>query len=125
MRAREIISLLLYWELANCLYGEMISEELEVALRALANDRRLQIMEWLKDPRAHFRPQVDGDLVEDGVCTLLIAEKLEVSQPTVSEHLKLLSQAGLIRGKRIRQWVFYKRDEARIRAVKKAIQTTL
>ena len=101
------------------------SDDLEVALRALANDRRLQIMEWLKDPRAHFQPQVDGDLVEDGVCTLLIAEKLEVSQPTVSEHLKLLSQAGLIRGKRIKQWVFYKRDEARIRAVKKAIQTTL
>jgi DNA-binding transcriptional ArsR family regulator len=100
-------------------------DDLEAALRALANDRRLQIMEWLKDPRAHFRPQVDGDLVEDGVCTLLIAEKLEVSQPTVSEHLKLLSQAGLIRGKRIKQWVFYKRDEARIRAVKKAIQTTL
>jgi DNA-binding transcriptional ArsR family regulator len=100
-------------------------EKLEDALRALANDRRLQILEWLKDPRAHFRPQVDGDLVDDGVCTLLIAEKLEVSQPTVSEHLKLLSQAGLIRGKRIKQWVFYKRDEARIRAVKKAIQTAL
>jgi len=102
-----------------------MTEDLEGALRALANERRLQILEWLKDPRAHFRPQVDGDLVEDGVCTLLIAEKLEVSQPTVSEHLKLLSQAGLIRGKRIKQWVFYKRDEARIRAVKKAIQTTL
>ena len=100
-------------------------EDLEGALRALANGRRLQILDWLKDPEAHFRPQVDGDLVDDGVCTLLIAEKLGVSQPTVSEHLKLLSQAGLIRGKRIKQWVFYKRDEARIRAVKKAIQTSL
>ena len=100
-------------------------DNLEGALRALANGRRLQILDWLKDPRAHFRPQVDGDLVDDGVCTLLIAEKLGVSQPTVSEHLKLLSQAGLIRGKRIRQWVFYKRDEVRIRAVKKAIQTKL
>jgi len=100
-------------------------EDLESALRALANGRRLQILDWLRDPTAHFRPQVDGDLVDDGVCTLLIAEKLGVSQPTVSEHLKLLSQAGLIRGKRIKQWVFYKRDEARIRAVKKAIQTSL
>ena len=99
--------------------------DLEAALRALANGRRLQILEWLKDPRAHFRPQIDGDLVEDGVCTLLIAEKLGVSQPTVSEHLKLLAQAGLIRGKRIKQWVFYKRDDARIREVKKAIQATL
>ena len=90
-------------------------------IRALANDRRLQILEWLKDPRAHFRPQVDGDLVDDGVCAVLIAEKLGVSQPTVSEHLKVLSQAGLVRGKRIKQWTFYKRDEARIRAVKKTI----
>lgn len=90
-------------------------------IRALANDRRLQILEWLKDPRAHFRPQVDGDLVDDGVCAVLIAEKLGVSQPTVSEHLKVLSQAGLVRGKRIKQWTFYKRDEARIRAVKRTI----
>jgi len=100
-------------------------ENLEDALRALANGRRLQILDWLRDPTAHFRPQVDGDLVDDGVCTLLIAEKLGVSQPTVSEHLKLLSQAGLIRGTRIKQWVFYKRDEARIRAIKKALQTSL
>jgi len=86
------------------------------ALRAIANDRRLQILEWLKDPVAHFPPQVDGDLVADGVCGALIAEKLGVSAPTVSEHLKLLTQAGFLRGKRIRQWTFYQRDEARIAA---------
>jgi len=90
-------------------------------LRALANDRRLQILEWLKRPRAHFRPQVDGDLVKDGVCGALIAEKLGVSQPTVSEHLKILAQAGLVRAKRIKQWTFYKRDEAQIAAIKATI----
>jgi len=90
-------------------------------LRALANEKRLQILEWLKDPRAHFPPQVDGDLVKDGVCGLRIAEKLGVSQPTVSEHMRVLSQAGLVRGKRIRQWTFYRRDEARIREVKRAV----
>lgn len=90
-------------------------------LKALANDRRLLVLDWLKDPRAHFRPQVDGDLVEDGVCGQLIAEKLGVSQPTASEHLKVLSQAGLIRGKRIKGWTFYRRDEERIAAVKAAI----
>ena len=36
-------------------------ENLDV-LRALANERRLQILEWLKAPRANFREQVDGDL---------------------------------------------------------------
>jgi ArsR family transcriptional regulator len=91
------------------------------ALRALANDRRLQILEWLADPRAHFRPQVDGDLVEDGVCGQLIAEKLGVSAPTASEHLKVLTQAGLLRGKRIKQWTFYRRDEAALAEVKDAL----
>ena len=91
------------------------------ALRALANERRLQILEWLKDPVANFPPQVDGDLVEDGVCAVWIAEKLGVSQPTLSEHMKVLSQAGLVRAKRIKQWTFYKRDEARIAEIKQTI----
>jgi DNA-binding transcriptional ArsR family regulator len=90
------------------------------ALRALANDRRLLILSWLKDPVAHFPPQVDGDLVEDGVCGILIAEKLGISQPTASEHLKILVQAGLLRQRRIKQWTFYKRDESRIQEIKRA-----
>jgi ArsR family transcriptional regulator len=94
-------------------------------LRALANERRLRILEWLRDPVAHFPPQVDGDLVEDGVCGVLIAEKLGVSQPTASEHLKILAQAGLVRAKRIKQWTFYKRDEARIEEVKREILTCI
>ncbi|MGN1289354.1 MAG: ArsR/SmtB family transcription factor, partial [Bradyrhizobium sp.] len=64
---------------------------------------------------------VDGDLVKDGVCAVLIAEKLGVSQPTVSEHLKILAQAGLVTTKRVKQWTFYKRDEAQIARVKAAI----
>jgi ArsR family transcriptional regulator len=97
----------------------------ELALRAVANDRRLQILEWLKHPKRNFRPQLDGDLVKDGVCGLLIAEKLKVSQPTASEHLKILSQAGLIQGKRIKQWTFYKRDEKGIGELKKMISANL
>jgi DNA-binding transcriptional ArsR family regulator len=98
---------------------------ISLAFKALANDRRLQILEWLKDPARHFRPQVDGDLVKDGVCGVLIAEKLGVSQPTVSEHLKVLTQAGLLRSKRIKQWTFYKRDEQSIRGIKTAIRAKL
>ena len=93
----------------------------ELVLRALANDRRLQILDWLKQPRKHFRPQVDGDLVEDGVCGVLIAEKLGVSQPTASEHMKILLRAGLVQAKRIKQWTFYRRDEPSIRKFKQAV----
>ena len=95
---------------------------LDVA-KAVANDRRLLILHWLKNPRAHFRRQVDGDLDRDGVCGLLIAHKLGVSQPTASEHLKVLTRAGLLRAGRIRQWTFYRRDEKRIADVKKPLQS--
>ncbi|WP_031464655.1 ArsR/SmtB family transcription factor [Sciscionella sediminilitoris] len=94
--------------------------EVEV-LKALASERRLRILEWLRDPVAHFPPQVDGDLLTDGVCGVLIARKLEVSQPTAGEHLKVLTAAGLLRAKRIKQWVFYRRDEDRIREIKQTL----
>jgi len=89
--------------------------------RALANENRLLILNWLKRPTRHFPPQRDGDLEKDGVCGLLIARKLKVSHPTASEHLKILAQAGLVRGKKIKQWTFYKRNEARIAALKRSI----
>jgi ArsR family transcriptional regulator len=94
-------------------------------LRALANERRLQILEWLRDPRAHFPPQVDGDLVEDGVCGVLIAEKLRVSAPTLSEHMRILVAARLVQAKRIKGWTMYRRDEAQIAAAKCAIEDHL
>ena len=92
-------------------------------LKALANARRLEILNWLKDPRAHFPPQVDGDLVADGVCSVFIAQKLKVSAPTASEHLRILTHAGLLRAKRIKQWTFYQRDEKRIAEVKRGFRT--
>jgi ArsR family transcriptional regulator len=77
----------------------------------------------LKEPRKHFPPQTYGDLVRDGVCGIFIAEKLGVSAPTASEHLRILVRAGLIRPRRIRQWTFYKRDEARIASAKREFRS--
>ena len=53
------------------------------------------------------------------MCGLLIARELRVSQPTASERMKILLQAGLVTGKRIKQWTFYKRNESQIRLIKK------
>lgn len=92
---------------------------------ALASPKRLQILEWLKDPNAHFPPQRDGDLVKDGVCVLFIADKLDVAQPTATAHLQTLARAGLVTPKRIGQWTFYRRDERAIAALKKEIRAGL
>ena len=90
-------------------------------VKALSNDKRLMILSWLADPTAHFPAQRDGDLISDGVCSLLIAEKLQISQPTCGEHLKVLARAGLIEGKKIKQFVFYRRAEAAIAAAKEQL----
>lgn len=96
-----------------------MANELFDVLKALSSGKRLEILEWLKAPRTHFREQVYGDLVEDGVCGLLIAEKLGVSQPTASEHMRILISTGLVSARRIKQWTFYRRDEANIAKAKK------
>ena len=58
---------------------------------------------------------------------MLIAEPKHESGPKelrvkigVEYHLKLHA-LKLLRGKRIKQWTFYKRDEARIRTIKRMI----
>ena len=92
---------------------------------ALASARRLQVLEWLKDPRSHFPPQRDGDLVNDGVCVCFIAEKLGVAQPTATAHMQRLARAGLVTSRRIGQWTFYKRDEEAITVMKRRIAADL
>lgn len=91
-------------------------------LKALANDKRLTILHWLKDPAVHFPPQVDGDLATDGVCAVLIARKLGITAATLSEHMRVLTQAGLVRPKKIKQWIFYRRDEAQMAAVRALVE---
>lgn len=87
-------------------------------LKALSNEKRLAILGWLADPLRHFPAQRDGDLVTDGVCSVFIAGKLGVTAPAASEHLKILTATGVLTATRIKQWTFYRRDEARIAEVK-------
>ncbi len=82
--------------------------------RALGNEHRLVVVEWLSDPRSYFPEQQDGDLVEDGVCVGFITEKIGLSQPTVTGHLQILAKAGIVTSKRIKNWVFYKLDRQRM-----------
>lgn len=90
---------------------------LEAALKALASERRLQILDWLKDPATHFPPQEHGDHTIHGACNLFIVDKLGVSQPAGSRHLKVLVDAGLITATRRKGWTYYRRNEDRIAEV--------
>ncbi|WP_419721546.1 ArsR/SmtB family transcription factor [Pantoea vagans] len=85
---------------------------LREALNALANQHRLKIIGWLADPKANFPEQRDGDLIEDGVCVGFITDKTGLSQPTVTTHMQVLAKAGLVRSKKIKNWVYYRIDDA-------------
>ncbi len=76
-------------------------------LKALSNDKRLKILEWLKDPREHFISTV-SDVVKEGVCVGLIERKSGLSQSTVSQYLLQLHNAQLITMERRGQWTYCK-----------------
>lgn len=59
------------------------------------------------------------------MCGVLIAAKLGVRAPTLSEHMRVLTGAGLVRAKRVKQWTMYRRDEERIAAAKRAVQDAM
>ena len=90
------------------------SSSIERSLKALASRRRLQILEWLKDPSVHFPPQEHGDPIEHGACNMYITDKLGVSQPAASRHMKVLVDAGLVIATPRAGYVYYRRDEQAI-----------
>jgi DNA-binding transcriptional ArsR family regulator len=94
-------------------------------MKTLGNKRRLEILSWLADPVAHFPPQRDGDLIDDGVCLLFIADKAGISQPSASKHMELLAAAGLVVSKPVGRWTFYRRDERGIAAALGVITDSL
>ncbi|NNC81887.1 MAG: winged helix-turn-helix transcriptional regulator [Acidimicrobiales bacterium] len=91
--------------------------DLEQAFKALASARRLQILEWLRDPVTNFPTQEHGDPIEHGACNQFIVEKLGVSQPAGSRHLKVLADADLIIATPRKGWTYYRRNEPMIAAV--------
>ncbi|MEO9338683.1 winged helix-turn-helix domain-containing protein [Mesorhizobium sp. SB112] len=96
--------------------------EVVVKANALSNDKRLQILEWLKDPLGNFSPQYPID-ENEGVCGLYIAEKLRVSPATASVHLKILTQAGFLRPLRIGKFTYFKRVETSFADLARAIES--
>lgn len=101
--------------------AEDTGAELETVMKALASARRLQILEWLKDPVAHFPPQEHGDPIDHGACNQFIADRLGVSQPAASRHLKVLADAGLIIATPRQGWVYYRRNEPALDTVKRQL----
>jgi ArsR family transcriptional regulator, arsenate/arsenite/antimonite-responsive transcriptional repressor len=58
---------------------------------------------------------------EGEVCVCEFVEPLGKSQPTISHHMKILSEAGLVQGDRRGKWVWYSLDHDRLAQLRAAI----
>ncbi len=71
------------------------------ALKALADPIRLRILEFLHSP-------VQTSCTRAGsVCACDLDKHLGVTQPTVSHHMKILVDAGLVQAEKHGRWVYY------------------
>lgn len=90
--------------------------------KALSNEHRLRIMGWLMNPVGEFPDQVEGDPVADGVCVAALTRKTGLTQPSVTNHLHILQQAGLVRSRRVKNWVYYRPNPARFHEAIEALE---
>lgn len=86
---------------------------LDLIYKALSNPIRRQILQWLKSPE-QFLPAEECGGFARGVCAGHIERLGQVSQSTMSNHLSVLQQAGLITATKHGQWSYFSRNEALI-----------
>ena len=94
-------------------------------IKALCNENRLKILQWLKNPSEHFPPQEHEDIEEVGVCVDFIRQKAGVSQSTTSQYMAKLQNADLVTSERIGQWTYYQRNEETIQEFADFVQNEL
>jgi ArsR family transcriptional regulator len=85
------------------------ASQLALGFTALADPVRLRVLSILA-----AAPQGE-------VCVCDFVEPLGKSQPTISHHLKILGEAGLVHGDRRGKWVWYSLDRARLASLRAAI----
>lgn len=87
--------------------------DVDLIYKALANPKRRQILQWLKSPEQYL-PREECGSFERGVCAGHIERLGSVSQSTMSNHLSVLQQAGLITAYKHGQWCYFSRNETLI-----------
>jgi ArsR family transcriptional regulator len=91
----------------------------------LQGDEANRLAEWygvLADPtRLRLLSLINATGEACAACELV--EPLGVSQPTVSHHLKVLREAGLVESDKRGRWVYYRPVPERLEVLSKAIAT--
>lgn len=98
------------------------TEWLVGALKALADPQRLLILRELGCTNCCSCDEVPAE--SEGMCGCDIESVTGLSQPTVSHHIKLLEQAGLVKARKYGRWKLYQRaDESVLRLAQELLNT--
>lgn len=76
----------------------MKNSEITLIMKALGDETRLKIYNLL---------------AEKTLCGYLILDKLEISQPTLSYHMRILCEAGLVKAEKDWKWTYYSQNKSR------------
>jgi ArsR family transcriptional regulator len=87
------------------------AEQLAVALKALADPARLRLLSFIA-------AQPEGE-----ACVCHVVDAIELSQPTVSHHLRLLHEGGLVEREKRGAWVYYRIVPERLESIRAALAT--
>lgn len=79
-------------------------DEVARLFKALSDETRLAIVRQLQE--------------QDEMCACEFVACCRVAQPTVSHHLKVLREAGLVHTERRGQWIYYRLDHAKLAAMR-------
>jgi ArsR family transcriptional regulator, arsenate/arsenite/antimonite-responsive transcriptional repressor len=82
-------------------------DQLAARFKALADPTRVAIVNQLS--------------AADEVCVCNLTETFELSQPTISHHLKILREAGLVESTRRGTWAYYRLVPEAIEALRGAL----
>ncbi len=85
----------------------MNAKEYSCLFQALSEETRVRVVEMLTTEKR---------------CACQILEKLEISQPTLSHHMRILSEAGLITAEKRGKWVFYGINEPVFAELKRFVE---
>ncbi len=91
------------------------TDKLSLALRAVADPTRRKILRLLQPGSARKTSANEGWTASD------VEQRIKLAQPTISHHMKILKNAGLVEAHKEGTWVRYRRIEVAVRAIRKGL----
>lgn len=101
-------------------------ESLDRALHAIADPTRRRILQALKDGEAAAKASGQRTTgTSPCLCAGDIETRVQLSQPTISHHMAILTKAGLVEATKKGQWRWYRRNEKALRGMVKTLRGKL